>query len=154
MRKLFFLPLLALLLTFTSCIEGIELEENPRYRIPDDRQTLIVYSTFYRFTSSTNMSVQDSIRYRDSLLTLFGDTRTIQFVNTDSGQEYELEIPTVVANQTGAVGCVEARGVPILLEYGQRYDIYDLEISTSREFLTTEFINNYDYCTIFRVPYP
>lgn len=153
MRKLLLLSSFAFLLTLTSCIEGVELEENPRYRIPDDRQTLIVYSTFYRFTSSNNMSEQDSIRYRDSLITIFGDTRTILFVNADSGQEFEVEVPTVVPNQTGAVGC-EGEGVPLLLTYGERYDIYDTELSSTPDFLRTEFIDNYDFCAIYRVPYP
>lgn len=152
MKRVLLLAALPLLLL--SCIEGIELEENPRYRIPDDRQTLISFSSFNRFNSGNPMSIQDSLRFRDSILAIYGPTRDILFVDLDSGDEFNLEIPSVAPWQTGATRCEDGIGEEILLAYGSDFDVFDLEAPGGPVRVDREFVNNDRYCRVYRVPYP
>ena len=152
MKRVLLIAALPLLLL--SCIEGIELEENPRYRIPDDRKTLISFSSFNRFNSGNPLSIQDSLRYRDSILDIYGDTRDVLFVDINTGDEYNLEIPSVAPWQTGVTECVDGIGTEILLKYGIDFEVYDLEAPGGPVRVDREFVNNDRYCRVYRVPYP
>lgn len=135
-----------------SCIEGVELEDNPYHRVPDGNVVVEFFSSFNK--DWYGLSAQDSAVYRDSLIAWFGPTRVLRIHSLADGSNREIEISTVVAWSQAYFDCDNVDGEAVVLPPGD-IELYEVLDNGQELYIDeTSVYPNREGCFSTRVPYP